>query len=213
MNQTELIKKLASSHEKKPFWKERKIFLSFWFAGTILYYVLVVALYSKLDPKSSLLFLFATVLSSLAGWWTFTRQLNAPEVSQKLKTLGLTSVVGTLALAFFYDEFISHNVLHNRGASLTAGDITCFTHTVLSALVPLVVSVLLVRNFFVGDRFWSLLFLSFHISAMSVLWTEMSCPDRELWHLLLGHQTSVSGVFLIAIFSGYLIRKRVSSVS
>lgn len=213
MNQSDLIKKLASSHEKKPFWKERKIFLSLWLAGTIAYYLLIILIFSKLDPKSSLVFLVFTILSSLAGWWTFTRQLNASEVSDKVKLGGLTSVVGILTLAFFHDEFIAQNVLHGRGLTLSSGDISCFTHTVLSAIAPLVVSVLLVRNFWVGDRFWSLLFLSFHMTAMSVLWTEMSCPDRELWHLILGHQTSVIGIFLIATFSGYLMRKRASSIS
>lgn len=210
MDQSDLIKKLASSHDEKPFWKERKTFLGLWFGGTILYYLLIISLFSKLDPKSSVVFLILLVSSSLAGWLYFTTQLNSPDDSKKLISIGAASVVGLLVTAFFHDEFIAQNVLHNRSASLTSGDLNCFSHTVLSALVPLTISVMMIKNFFVGNKFWALLFLSFHVTAMSVLWTEMSCPDRELWHLLLGHQTSIVGVFLLAIFSGYLIRKRVS---
>jgi len=122
-------------------------------------------------------------------------------------------VLGLLGTAFIYDEWVAHSILHERSLSLVAGDLSCHGHTLAVAILPLCVSAVLSRFFFVAQKRSAALFLAVHVTALSVLWTEMSCPDREFWHLLLGHQASVVGVFGIAIFLMYLSRVRASSIS
>jgi uncharacterized membrane protein len=213
MNKSDLIQKLAASHEKKPFWKNRRVLLTLWFCLNFGYYILMVSFFSKLDPKSSGFFLFLSVLTSVVGWLFFARFLNADDEGENIKKLGILSVLGILTAAFFFDGFVTQNVLNQRALSITQGDFSCFTHTVLAGILPLVLGSFFIRYFFTANKLWAFIFLSFHVSALSVIWTEMTCPEREIWHLLFGHQLSVVGILGITIFLNYLVKRRAFSIS
>ena len=212
-NQNDLIQKLASSHTKKSFWKKREVLLSLWFGLNLVYFSFLVLFFSKLDPNSSTVFLGLSLLSSLAGWFFFTRLLNSDDSEKNIQFFGISSVIGIVVAAYLYDDFLVHNILHERGLSMTGGDLSCFSHTVLAAGLPLLIGTLLIKSFFVGKRIWAFGFLAFHVSAMSILWTEMTCPDREFWHLIVGHESSFIGAFVLVIFLAYLTKRRASLVS
>lgn len=114
-----------------------------------------------------------------------------------------TLFLGILALMFgslLFETSFMGTVLNQRGLTLTEGDIKCFWHSVVSTIGPLLVFPIFFRQFFFARPFWALTFMSFHLALLGSLLNELKCPDRELWHLILGHQTPVMGVMMILCF-------------
>jgi hypothetical protein len=169
--------------------------------------------FSDQEPGSSLIFMGVVLLSSLASWFCFAQELNAEDNSLRHRPLGLFFILGLIIIAFAIETLGFHNVLQGRSISLLGSDLNCFGHIVASSIVPALLSVFLTRNFLVLNKFWSSLFVSFHVAALGIVWIEMNCADREFWHLMFGHQSSVIGVLIFFMVTDYFSRARASLIS
>lgn len=202
----ELIQKLSHNHEKRPVWKNRLTLLIGW-AGFNFIYFFSMSLFGKdLSLSSTFLFPVTMFLVSILSWLLFSQFLNQESEKPAFLFGGLlfTVVLG----AFLYENFEGHSILHQRGFSFTNGDFNCFFHSVLRAMVPAIMFPFLMKQFYVIQNNAALFIGAIHLTMMSLILTELRCADREMWHLLLGHQSSLIGIslFLLGIF--YLFRKK-----
>ena len=213
MSNSNLIHKLAGDHQKKPFWKKRSILLSLWFFFNVLYFTLAIGVVSKLDFRSSAYALTVSLLASILGWLFFTQLLNSSSSDNKFYISGLASLGTLVGSAFLYDELIARNILHDQPLGTSSGSLGCLGYTLLVTLLPMVLGSFLIRYFFVQNRFWASIFLTFHLGLMAILWIDLTCYDRELWHLVLGHQSSLLGIFGLLIIFSFSPKKLASSAA
>lgn len=204
-----LIRDLTAAHQKQPFWKQRRVLLGLWFGIYLSTFVIETALFPDLKMTSSLPFLVLLVFGGLLSWFFFTTNLNEANTKAKPFLLLLISIIG---VAFAYDVFLSELILSSRGPAVTHSDVRCFNHIVLSSLIPVALFPFFLKNFFVTKIYWALAFLGVHISFMSIAAMELKCHDRELWHLILGHQSSHLAVFGLMVLV-YFIRKKLTSLA
>jgi hypothetical protein len=187
--------------------------LSLWFFFNVLYFSLIMGVASKLDFRSSAYALSVSLIASILGWLFFTRLLNSSSGDNKFHIFGLASLGTLMGSAFLYDELIARNILHERALGFSSGDMGCLGHTLLVTLLPMVLGSFLIRHFFVQNKLSAFIFLTLHLGLLAILWIDLSCYDRELWHLVLGHQSSLLGIFVLLIISSFFPKKRASSAA
>lgn len=192
--QNMLIRQLVKDHGPRPFWKRRGVLLSAWMVCHLSFFSSAIMFGSKLNLNSSVMFLALISLACLGSWWAFTRWLSADESVRSHSWAFLACVLGVITMAFLYENFIGHSIAHLQGFGFTSAEANCLFHTVLIAIVPIAFSLALAKLFFIARPIWAMVFLGLHLTLMSITWTEMSCPSREFWHLMLGHQAAVFAV-------------------
>jgi hypothetical protein len=194
-----LIQSLVAGHTRRPWWKSLQGLLTVWFSFNVVYFVALSLLKLNLITlRSSVLYPILLSMGVIISGWVFAHLARSSDD----KASSLSSVLFLiLSLIFvgFSLEYGMGNILHQRELSLTAGDFNCFWHSVASSIGPVLLFPVFFRKFFFQRTGWAIAFMSFQISLMASLLTEMKCPDRELWHLLFGHQTVVVGVGLLIL--------------
>lgn len=211
MKQTtdELIHKLTQDHKPRPWWKKSSVLLSIWFSFNLTYFLLTTIFYEDLILMSSVLSFSLAILSSLLGWLFFTRFLN-DDNKKGMIFLGLLSFIALIP--FFHDTFMTQTIYYDRGLSVTEGDWICFTHSLLGSLLPILAFPVLIKNFFVPKFKWMVLFFVLHTGLMGIVTMELKCHDRQFWHLIMGHQSSLLGMFALTL-GLYLLMKKLTSAA
>ncbi|GEM_PF-6728553 len=204
----DLIQVLTEKHTKRAYWRRPHVLLSIWMGINLIYFAMTIIRFPDLVLNSSYLALGLEAGCAILGWILFTKSLNNPKSSNLNLALFLGIVIGTLSLVFSFD----HSVQHERALSVTSGDWSCFTHTVMSALVPVVLFGALMKNFFVTNTKATLSFFTVYLSMIAVMSMELKCHDREFWHMIFGHQSSVLGIFVL-ILGAYLLKKKLASAA
>ncbi len=202
----DLIQALAKDHAARPWWQSFHALIALWFSFQVLYFVgLSLLKIDLLDMRSSVLypaFISAGVL--LSGWIFFSLSQGREIKTSSLK-LGFVSIVILIMLGLSIEYGMMGTIEHHRALSVTSSDVSCFWHSLASTAGPLLIFPILFRKFFFARVGWAMTFMTLHLALMASLLTELKCPDRELWHLLLGHQTVVLGIgffMLLLIFGG-----------
>lgn len=207
----DLITTLSEKHAKKAWWKETSTMLTLWFVFHLIYFVgLGLSMGSDIQLRSSALYLFFITLGVVASgaiFITITQHLN---LKRSFFKMWLGAIVLWMGGGFLIENFFQNTILHQRNLSLTQTDLTCFWHGTLTTLGPVLIFPFIFKHFFTTQKKWALTFMSLHLAFMGSLLIELQCPDREMWHLILGHQSSFLGVGACLIVITLYAQKLVS---
>jgi hypothetical protein len=194
-----LIQALVAGHTRRPWWKSLQGLLTVWFSFNVIYFIALSLLKLNLITlRSSFLYPFLLLLGVIISGWVFAHLARSSDEKASSLSSVLFLILSLIFVGFSLEYGLGH-ILHQREISLTAGDFNCFWHSVASSAGPVLLFPILFRKFFIQRPGWAITFMSIQISLMASLLTELKCPDRELWHLLFGHQTVVVGVGLIIL--------------
>lgn len=203
----ELIQKLSQNHDKRPIWKQRAILLTGWGSFNFIYFLLMSFFGKDLSLSSTVFFPLTMFLVSILSWVLFSQFLNQ-ETDKPVVAYGVVLLVFVIG-ALLYENYEAHSILHQRHIGFTNGDFNCFYHSVLRALLPSLLFPFLMKQFYIVQKNGAMIVGAVHLTMMSLIVTELRCADREMWHLILGHQSSLIGISLLLIGMSYLFRKRV----
>jgi hypothetical protein len=203
----ELIQKLSLEHEKKPVWKNRLPLLIGW-ASLNFFYFFVMGLFGQgLSLHSTIVFPLVMFLVSFICWILLSQFLN--QESEKPISLYIGAPFAIIIAGLVYENYSGHSVLHNRSLSITTGDMNCFYHSVLRSLLPAFIFPFIMKQFYVVQKNSALAIGAVHLTMMSLILTELRCANREMWHLILGHQFAFIGIGFFMLCFYYLIKKKV----
>lgn len=207
-----LIQDLSKDYGPRPWWKNPRTLFLIWLVFHCTYFLSLGFMKSEaIILRPSLLFVFLEVSGAFFTFALFIYLSRHPELKTSwMKTaIGLTIV--WIASSIAIENSFMGTILHERSFSVTSGDLSCFWHTTISTIGPLLVFPLVFRNFFYARPLWAMTFMTLHLTFLGLILNELKCPDRELWHLMMGHQTSVIGVGLLMMVITFVVRKRFSS--
>ena len=202
----ELIQKLSSEHDKRPAWKHRPALIISWGSFNFIYFFSMGLFGQDLSLSSTIFFPVTMFMVSVLSWVLFSQFLNQEEEKPGYVYGALLAAV--ILGAFLYENFSAHSILHNRTLSLTSGDYYCFFHSVLRTIFPALLFPFLMKQFYVIQKKTALFIGAIHLTMMSLILTELRCADREMWHLILGHQSSLIGIIIILFLIFYVFRKK-----
>lgn len=202
----DLIKELSSKHNKKPFWKGFHFLLSFWLFLNISIFVFEILNAQSIKLSSSFVAIGLNLVASLMSWFYFTLNLNK-SVSTKTEGIFLTLLFALVGIGFFSDILLNLIVTDRSPFTLQKSDGDCFSHIILSIIPMAILFPFFMKNFFITKPFWTIAFLSAHVSLLGITVMELKCHDREMWHMLLGHQTTYLPVFLIFVMI-FILKKK-----
>ncbi len=198
----DLIKELSAKHEKKPFWKGFHFLLTLWLVLNVSIFILEIATAESLVLGSSYFFFGLNLLGSLLSWGYFTLHLNKSS-SAKSDFIFLAVLIALVITGLSADFFLNLISTSRTPLPFQPSDFRCFSHIIYSILPTAVLLPVFIKYFFVEKPFWTIGFLSTHVTLLGIAAMELKCHDRELWHLVLAHQSVYLPVFIlfIAIFT------------
>ncbi len=203
----ELIQKLSQEHGKKPFWKNKFVLFVGWPLFNFIYFLMLGLPGNTLTLNSTIIFPSIMFLLSLGSWLFFIQLLN----QENKKSIWLFPLIAFLFICtgLVYENFSANTIIHDRSFSVTSGDLNCFYHSVLRSLLPALMFPFLMKQFYVIQKNTAIILGAIHLTMMSLILTELRCANREMWHLVLGHQSAVIGVGVMMFCFLFLIKKKV----
>ena len=205
MSKENLISLLVEKHQPSQWWERPRIlfFLIFFTALVIIF--LNLFLVKKIYFLSSVTFLLLLLLSSLLAWWNFFGLLNATSKVQTFWHGVWPSITIGFFLNLMHEFYFSNSIEYQRNFSIYLEDWPCFLHSLFMGLLPTVLLFFVFRKFLIPYPKKSInLFAIFSIFSSLVI-TELSCPNRELWHLVMGHQSSILGIVVFVNLAYFLL--------
>lgn len=204
MNQ-QLLERLTSELKPTPWYLKNNRIFWIWASLSILY-VTLLSLFSEvslsnLEPLAAIALLFTLTLSFLL-------------LRQRLKAMtgpwGPSLILFLLPLmTLLLSTFFLPSIGFSRSAQLSSGDVDCLSHALLGACLLVALSFFVIRHYFIAQPVSITLCLSSFTGGLILLWLEMCCQDREFWHLLNGHQSSLLVILcsVLLIFRGLRVKK------
>lgn len=205
----DLIKELSEKHEKKPFWKGFHFLLSFWLVLNICFFVFEILSSSSVQLSSSYMVIGLNISASILSWLYFTLNLNRT-VSAKEETIFLILLFALVVTGFFSNMILNLLVTNRLPLTLQQNDVSCFTHIIYSVIPTAILFPFFIKHFFIEKPYWTIGFLSAHVSLLGITVMELKCHDREVWHMLVSHQTTYLPIFLIFVMI-FILKKKLFS--
>lgn len=208
---SKLIQNLIAHHGPRPWWKNPMILFGIWFLVHSVYFLgLGLLKADTLILRSSWIYLFFSLTGVLVSGFLFIHITRNVDLKLSHLVAWIIVFIFWILLALLIESQLMGTIMNTRTETMTYNDFNCFWHSVISAVGPILVFPIVFKHFFVSQPNWAISFMGIHLAFMGSLLTELKCPDRELWHLLLGHQTSFLGVVLLLVIVTYLRRKLIS---
>ncbi|MDH4468040.1 MAG: hypothetical protein QE271_08280 [Bacteriovoracaceae bacterium] len=207
-----LIDKLVVEHRPQKWWERPFAFKALLLSSTLAMIFLNLLLVKKIYFFNSSLYLVFLLMGTLISWLAFTSLLNPIRSSQTFWTSILGSLMIGVILNLVLENFISQTIAHQRNLSLRIEDWSCFWHTVLIGSLPIILLFATFRNFFIPNPRKTIVLFSLSTVFSALVVTEISCPNREWWHLLFGHQTSILGIMFVANLIFYIRKFQQSGI-
>lgn len=208
----QLIQKLVIKHTPRRWYKTPLVLFGLWFCFHITYFVgLGLMKFDMLSLGSSSLYIVFVSVGIIVSGAIFIHIGRHLELKVSFFNLWMVALIVWVGAALFIESYVMMTISHVRTFSVTQSDLTCFLHSVASTIGPALLFPIFFKNFFITHPKWAMTFMSIHLSLMGSLLNELKCPDRELWHLLLGHHTIYFGVGALLLISIYFGRKIISA--
>lgn len=203
-----LIKQLVAEHSPRPWWKTPILFFGIWFVSQLIYFAgLGFFKFDSLVIRFSLVYIYFITFGILISGAVFFHLSRHSKPGASFFKIWMMIFISLMSLALITESQVMGTVNHARSFSITHSDFTCFWHSVASTIGPVILFPLIFKQYFFSHPKWSMTFMSIHLSLMGSFLTELKCPDRELWHLILGHQTTFFGVAILITLATYYGRK------
>lgn len=205
----DLIAKLSQDYGARPWWKNPKTLFLIWFSLHIFYFLCIG--YFKADTlvlRSSTIYVLFQLLGSFFSGVLFIFLYRQTELEDFwVKIIGIV-ILFWIAGSLYIEDFFMRTILHQREFSFTDGDVSCFWHATISTIGPTVLFPVLFRQFFFVRPYIAMMTMSVHLAFLGSFLNELKCPDREMWHLILGHQGPIFGVFTFILLFTFLGQRR-----
>lgn len=198
MSHQHLIKELAKNYRHRPWWKNPSTLFLLWFGFHLVYFLVLGFLKADMIVlRSSPLYLvFQITGAALAGFLFIKLYRSQTHLSPWMERAPLL-IVMIMVIFFFVENYLPGSIQHSRSFGFMKSDFNCFWHAAVSTVGPIVFFPFLLRNFFFSRPIFASVLMSFHLAFLAGLLNELKCPEREFWHLVLGHQTPVIGIALL----------------
>ena len=207
-----LIQDLSKDYGPRPWWKNPRTLFLIWFVSHIAYFLSLGLMKSEaIILRPSLLFVILEVSGGVFTFALFIYLSRHPELKTSWMKTSLGLAILWIAGSVVIENSFMGTILHERSFSVTSGDFSCFWHTTISTIGPLLLFPLVFRNFFFARPLSAMTLMTFHLAFLGLILNELKCADREFWHLLMGHQTSVIGIGLLMLGITFVARKQFSS--
>lgn len=202
MKTDELIKKLTENHRAKPIWKNAQVLFPGWFILNLLFFLISLLTEDHLQLSSSVPLVILQSVVILLSWMIFVRNLKGNFQYNGLTIVGMIS----LAVMTLFIGLKQGVISHNASAAVSIGELSCFSHIMFSIIPSLILFAVLIKNFFVFHP-WSLgAIAAMNLSFLGLSAMELKCHNRELWHLLLGHYSTI--IFVVALVVGVIFLRK-----
>lgn len=206
---TDLIQEMTYDYGPRPWWKNPKIFFLIWFFFHIIYFLALGILKSEaIVLRSSVVYVLLEISGAILFGGLFIYFYRHHELKEYWIKVILVLSLLWMGVSLFIENSFMGTILHERTFSVTKGDFNCFWHAIVSTAGPLLLFPVLFRQFFFARPVLAMTTMSIHLAFLGSLLNELKCPDREMWHLVLGHQTSFLGVGLLMMMIIFAVQKR-----
>ena len=206
---TDLIQELAHNYGPRPWWKNPKRVFVIWFSFHIIYFLVLGVLKSdSIYLRSSMVYVLFEISGAILSGGFFIYLYRYYELKDIWSKAILIMIMFWMGASFLIEDLFMGTVLHGRALSVSIGDFDCFWHATISAVGPLLIFPVLFRHFFFARPVLAMAIMSCHLGFLGSALNELNCPDREMWHLILGHQTSFIGVGLLMMMIIFVLQRR-----
>ena len=208
---SDLIQGLVQNYKPRPWWKKTFALFLIWFSFHITYFLIIGFFQSEsIFLRSSAFYVVSEMIGSLITGFMFIYLFLHPELKENSIKKMLIFALCWMAISLFIESYFMKTTSNARGLSLNSGDMSCFLHSTIVTAGTLLVFPFIFRHFFFARPKSAIAIMSIHLAILGSGLNELKCPDREVWHLILGHQTSVIGVGLFLMLVIFFFRISVS---